>query len=87
MPSGPPTAAAARRAALHAALRQRILVMDGAMGTMLQQRQLSEADFGGLELEGCDEYLVKTRPDVLLDIHRAYLAAGADIWQHLDRAS
>ncbi len=49
------------------------------MGTMLQQRHLTADDFGGPELEGCNEILVKTRPDVLLDIHREYLAAGADI--------
>ncbi len=60
-------------------LSQRILVLDGAMGTMLQARNLSAADFGGSALEGCNENLVVTRPDVLLDIHRAYLDAGADI--------
>src|ERR1700740_3857029 len=60
-------------------LTERILVLDGAMGTMLQQRDLSAADFGGAELEGCNEVLVRTRPDVVLDIHRKYFAAGADI--------
>ncbi|MGH9794576.1 MAG: methionine synthase [Candidatus Acidiferrales bacterium] len=60
-------------------LSQRILVLDGAMGTMLQARDLTPADFGGPQLEGCNENLVVTRPDVVLDIHRAYLAAGADI--------
>jgi 5-methyltetrahydrofolate--homocysteine methyltransferase len=60
-------------------LRERILVLDGAMGTMLQQRNLSALDFGGPSLEGCNEHLVKTRPDVVLDIHRQYLQAGADI--------
>jgi 5-methyltetrahydrofolate--homocysteine methyltransferase len=54
-------------------------VLDGAMGTMLQQRNLSAADFGGPALEGCNENLVHTRPDVILDIHRKYLEAGADI--------
>lgn len=49
------------------------------MGTMLQQEELTAADFGGPSLEGCNEYLVKTRPDVVLGIHKAYLAAGADI--------
>src|SRR5580698_504462 len=68
-----------RREALHDALSDRILVIDGAMGTMLQQRQLTPADFGGPALEGCNENLVKTRPDVVLAIHRAYLEAGADI--------
>src|ERR1700722_13821108 len=68
-----------RRKALLDALEARILVLDGAMGTMVQQRNLSAADFGGPALEGCNEVLVRTRPDVILDIHRAYLEAGADI--------
>jgi 5-methyltetrahydrofolate--homocysteine methyltransferase len=65
--------------ALRELLSQRILVLDGAMGTMLQQRNLSAADFGGAALEGCNENLVRTRPDVVLDIHRKYFEAGADI--------
>ncbi len=73
------TASEERRQALTDALESRILVIDGAMGTMLQQRQLTAADFGGPALEGCNENLVRTRPDVVLDIHRAYLEAGADI--------
>ncbi|HET8925835.1 MAG TPA: methionine synthase [Candidatus Acidoferrum sp.] len=60
-------------------LSQRILVLDGAMGTMLQQRNLTAADFGGAALEGCNENLVRTRPDVVLDIHRKYFEAGSDI--------
>jgi 5-methyltetrahydrofolate--homocysteine methyltransferase len=68
-----------RRQALNEAITSRILVLDGAMGTMIQQRNLTAADFGGAHLEGCNENLVRTRPDVILDIHRAYLAAGADI--------
>ena len=68
-----------RLAALYDALATRILVLDGAMGTMLQQRNLTAADFGGPALEGCNENLVKTRPDVVLDIHREYFKAGADI--------
>ncbi len=60
-------------------LRERILVLDGAMGTMLQQAQLTAADFGGPSLEGCNENLVLTRPDVISGIHRKYLEAGADI--------
>ncbi len=59
--------------------RERILVMDGAMGTMLQQQHLTAADFGGQKHEGCFEYLAITRPDILLGIHRAYLATGAHI--------
>jgi len=65
--------------ALKEILRDRILVLDGAMGTMLQQRNLTAEDFEGAALEGCNEYLVKSRPDVVLDIHRKYLQAGADI--------
>ena len=60
-------------------LEQRILVLDGAMGTMLQQCDLTAKDFGGAALEGCNENLVRTRPDVVLDIHRKYFEAGADI--------
>jgi len=65
--------------ALRELLGQRVLVLDGAMGTMLQQRDLTPADFGGAELEGCNEVLVRTRPDVVLDIHRKYFEAGSDI--------
>src|SRR5579863_7249032 len=65
--------------ALRELMGQRVLVLDGAMGTMLQQRDLSAADFGGATLEGCNEVLVRTRPDVVLDIHRKYFAAGSDI--------
>ena len=65
--------------ALRELLPQRILVLDGAMGTMLQQRNPSAEDFGGAALEGCNENLVRTRPDVVLDIHRKYFEAGADI--------
>src|SRR6266853_35686 len=60
-------------------LNQRILVLDGAMGTMLQQRELTADDFGGTAFEGCNENLVRTRPDVVLDIHRKYFEAGSDI--------
>src|SRR5882762_6553862 len=65
--------------ALRELLAQRILVLDGAMGTMLQQRNLTAEDFGGAALEGCNENLVRTRPDVVLDIHRKYFEAGSDI--------
>jgi len=60
-------------------MAQRILVLDGAMGTMLQQKNLTAADFGGPDLEGCNENLVLTRPDVILEIHKKYFEAGADI--------
>ena len=65
--------------ALRELLGERILVLDGAMGTMLQQRSLTAADFGAAALEGCNENLVRTRPDVVLDIHRKYFEAGSDI--------
>ncbi|HTU44485.1 MAG TPA: methionine synthase [Bryobacteraceae bacterium] len=68
-----------RRQALEDALASRILVLDGAMGTMLQQSQLTAADFGGAALEGCNENLVFTRPDVIQNVHRAYFEAGADL--------
>jgi 5-methyltetrahydrofolate--homocysteine methyltransferase len=62
-----------------AAFRERILVLDGAMGTMIQARNLSAEDFGGAALEGCNENLNLTRPDVIRGIHQAYLDAGADL--------
>jgi len=60
-------------------LRQRVLVLDGAMGTEIQARNLSAKDFGGPEYEGCNEHLNLTRPDVIEAIHKGYLEAGADI--------
>src|ERR1700730_6614837 len=65
--------------ALRELLSERILVLDGAMGTMLQQRHLTAEEFGGAGMEGCNENLVRTRPDVVLDIHRKYFEAGSDI--------
>ena len=65
--------------ALKSLIADRILIMDGAMGTQIQARDLGPADFGGEEYEGCNEYLNITRPDIIADIHRAYLEAGADI--------
>jgi len=65
---------------------ERILLLDGAMGTMIQRAQLSEQDFRTPELQdhtidlmGNNDLLVLSRPDVILDIHREYLAAGSDI--------
>ena len=60
-------------------MKEKILIMDGAMGTMLQKANLTADDFGGEELEGCNENLNITRPDVIEKIHREYLEAGADI--------
>ena len=64
---------------LKSLLKERILVIDGAMGTSIQARGLGPEDFGGPEYEGCNEYLVLTRPDVIADIHQGFLDAGADI--------
>jgi 5-methyltetrahydrofolate--homocysteine methyltransferase len=71
---------------LDALLRDRILVLDGAMGTMVQRHGLAEADFRGQrfashprDLKGDNDLLVLTRPDVISGIHHAYLEAGADI--------
>jgi len=61
------------------ALAERILVLDGAMGTMIQAAGLGAADFGGERYEGCNEHLNVTRPDVIRGIHAAYLDAGADL--------
>jgi 5-methyltetrahydrofolate--homocysteine methyltransferase len=68
-----------RIAKLKASLKERILVIDAAMGTSIQARGLGPDDFGGPEYEGCNEHLVLTRPDVIEDIHRGFLDAGADI--------
>ena len=73
-------------ARLHERLSNRILLLDGAMGTMIQRYTLAEADFRGArfrehhrDLKGNNDLLVLTRPDIIGEIHRAYLAAGADI--------
>jgi len=60
-------------------LKKRILVVDGAMGTAIQDKNLTAKDFGGPDLEGCNENLVLTRPDVISAIHEDYLKAGCDI--------
>ena len=60
-------------------MKEKILILDGAMGTMIQEQRLTAEDFGGEELEGCNEMLVLTRPDVIRGIHEQYLEAGADI--------
>ncbi|HLL53387.1 MAG TPA: methionine synthase, partial [Myxococcaceae bacterium] len=68
-----------RVAELKRVMSQRVLVLDGGMGTMLQSKNLKAADFGGAQYEGCNEYLVLTRPDVIEQIHADYFAAGADV--------
>lgn len=67
-------------------LSQRILILDGGMGTMIQRHQLTEADYRGArfadwrcDVKGNNDLLVLTRPDVIAGIHQAYLDAGADI--------
>ncbi|NLM21660.1 MAG: methionine synthase [Peptococcaceae bacterium] len=60
-------------------LAKKILILDGAMGTMLQQMGLQTGDFGGESREGCNEILNLTRPDIVKSIHERYLQAGADI--------
>jgi 5-methyltetrahydrofolate--homocysteine methyltransferase len=56
-----------------------VIVFDGAMGTNLQVQNLTAADFGGPEYEGCNEYLVVTNPAAVAKVHRDFLAAGADV--------
>jgi 5-methyltetrahydrofolate--homocysteine methyltransferase len=81
-----PPGASATEAELRALLARRILILDGAMGTMIQRARLSEADFRGprfaahpVDLRGNNELLNLTRPDVIAAIHEAYLVAGADL--------
>jgi len=76
----------AARAALNAAARERILVLDGAMGTMIQGRKFSEEDFRGArfrdhghDLRGNNDLLILTQPDAIREIHLEYFMAGADI--------
>ncbi|MFL5636887.1 MAG: methionine synthase [Gemmatimonadaceae bacterium] len=61
------------------ALSRRVLIYDGAMGTNIQRYNLSAEDFGGKALEGCNDHLVLTRPDVIQAIHESFLAVGCDV--------
>jgi 5-methyltetrahydrofolate--homocysteine methyltransferase len=61
------------------ALAHRVLVYDGAMGTNIQRHHLTADDFGGKSLEGCNDHLVLTRPDVIQGIHESFLAVGCDV--------
>lgn len=74
-----PEQAAVPQAPYLAALRDRVLVFDGAMGTSIQRYDLTAQDFGGERLEGCNDYLVITRPDVIEEIHTSFLEAGCDV--------
>jgi 5-methyltetrahydrofolate--homocysteine methyltransferase len=60
-------------------LARRVLIYDGAMGTNIQRHHLSATDFGGKSLEGCNDHLVLTRPDVIRGIHESFLAVGCDV--------
>ena len=71
---------------IHNILRERVLVLDGACGTFLQQYQLTEEQFRGslfaahkVPLKGCNDVLCLTQPEIVKEMHRAYLEAGADI--------
>src|SRR4051812_36394757 len=61
------------------ASRERVVIYDGAFGTYVQQRDLGPDDFGGPQFEGCNELLVVTRPDVIREMHAAFLDAGVDV--------
>ncbi len=61
------------------ATRSRVVIYDGAMGTSFQQADLGEDDFGGADLEGCNELLNVTRPDLVRQIHASYLEVGVDV--------
>src|SRR5260370_35731475 len=60
-------------------LAERIVLLDGAGGTSIQGMHLGPADFGGPNLEGCNENLVRTRPEKIRELHRSFLEAGADV--------
>jgi 5-methyltetrahydrofolate--homocysteine methyltransferase len=62
-----------------AELSRRVLIYDGAMGTNIQRHNLTAEDYGGKSLEGCNDNLVLTRPDVIRSIHASFLAVGCDV--------
>jgi 5-methyltetrahydrofolate--homocysteine methyltransferase len=61
------------------AIRDHVVIYDGAMGTNIQLYKLTAADFGGEKLNGCNDYLVITRPDVIGEIHRSFFEAGSEV--------
>src|SRR3954468_15109727 len=61
------------------AVEERVVVFDGAFGTFVQGLDLGPDDFGGEQLEGCNEMLCLTRPDVIASMHSAFLDAGVDV--------
>src|SRR5215470_3287311 len=60
-------------------LAQRVIIYDGAMGTNIQSYQLSAQDYGGQKTEGCNEYLVLTKPSVIEEIHAGFMEVGCDV--------
>ncbi len=60
-------------------LAQRVIIYDGAMGTNIQRYELTAADYGGQATEGCNEYLVLTKPSVIEEIHAGFMEAGCDV--------
>jgi len=60
-------------------MKDHILVFDGAMGTSLQNFNLTAADFGGEKLEGCNDFLVISKPAVVEAVHRSFLEVGVDV--------
>jgi len=79
MSTSPPSRATAPPPTYLEALADRVLIYDGAMGTNIQRHRLSAEDFGGRSLEGCNDHLVLTRPDVIRGIHESFLAVGCDV--------
>src|SRR4051812_21648802 len=73
MPYSPPDSPYLR------AIDDRVLVFDGAMGTNIQLHHPTPEDFGGKSLEGCNDHLVLTRPDIIQSIHESFLAVGCDV--------
>lgn len=61
------------------AIAERVLIYDGAMGTSIQALNLAAEDFGGERTEGCNDYLVITRPDVIRAIHASFLEVGSEV--------
>ena len=78
-PAAPARDASASPSRYLEALSRRVLVYDGAMGTNIQRYHLTAEDFGGKALEGCNDHLVLTRPDVIQAIHESFLAVGCDV--------
>ncbi|MFZ4549552.1 MAG: homocysteine S-methyltransferase family protein, partial [Bacteroidales bacterium] len=75
-----------KKETIYNVLKNRVLVLDGAMGTMIQRYKLTESDYRGarftahhIDLKGCNDLLCLTKPEVIREIHQAYLEAGADI--------